>query len=80
MSMKNKPGRGRPMLEGEGGVRMMLHVTTELLEAIKERTKVEQLKDSRLKRADVIRTALRAYFFPPGKRRKLDPKREPSKE
>ena len=80
MSMKKKPGRGRPVLEGEGGIRLMVHVTQELLDAINERTKAEKLKDSRKKRADVIRTALRAYFFPPGKRRVSDPKREPSKE
>ncbi len=80
MPMKKKPGRGRPMLEGEGGVRLMLHVTPELLGAINEKTKAEQLKDPKIKRADVIRTALRAHFFPPGKRRVSDPKREPAKE
>jgi hypothetical protein len=80
MPMKKNQGRGRPMLEGEGGVRLMLHVTPDLLEAINERTKEAKLKDSKKKRADVLRTALRAYFFPPGKRRVSDPKREPAKE
>ena len=80
MSMKKKQGRGRPVLEGEGGIRLMVHVTQELLEAINEKTKAEQVKNPKRKRADVIRTALRAYFFPPGKRRVSDPKREPAKE
>lgn len=80
MSMKKKQGRGRPMLEGEGGVRLMLHVTPDLLEAINEKTKAEKEKKPKIKRADVLRTALRAYFFPPGKRRVSDPKREPAKE
>jgi hypothetical protein len=76
MSMKKKQGRGRPILEGEGGVRLMLHVTPELLEAINEKTKAVKEKKPKTKRADVLRTALRAYFFPEGKRRVSDPKRE----
>lgn len=80
MTMKKKPGRGRPILEGEGGVRLMLHVTFELLEAINAKTKEAKEKKPKTKRADVLRTALRAYFFPPGKRRVSDPKREPTKE
>jgi hypothetical protein len=80
MSMKKKQGRGRPVLEGEGGIRLMLHVTSELLEAINEKTKAEQVKKPKTKRADVLRAALRAYFFPPGKRRVSDPKREPPKQ
>ena len=80
MSMKKKPGRGRPMLEGEGGVRLMLHVTPDMLATIDERTRVEKQKDGKIKRADLLRYALAAYFYPPGKRRKLDSKREPTKE
>ena len=80
MSMKKKQGRGRPILEGEGGVRLMLHVTPEMLANINERTRVEKLKNEKIKRADLLRYALAAYFYPPGKRRKLDTKREPTKE
>lgn len=58
----------------------MLHVTADMLATINERTRVEKLKDEKLKRADLLRFALSAYFYPPGKRRKLDPKREPTKE
>ncbi len=80
MSMKKKQGRGRPILEGEGGVRLMLHVTQDLLATINERTKVEKLKNEKIKRADLLRYALAAYFYPPGKRRKLDQKREPPRQ
>lgn len=80
MTMKKKPGRGRPMLEGEGGIRMNIHVTQEMLDAINERTRVEKQKDQKLKRADLVRFALAAYFYPPGKRRKADPRREPARE
>jgi hypothetical protein len=80
MKDKKKKGRGRPKLEDVGGVRRMVHITKEMLAAINERTKAEQLKDPKIKGADLIRFALAAYFFPPGKRRRPDQKREPSKE
>ena len=80
MTMKKKPGRGRPKLEEVGGVRLMVHVTQEMLAAMNERAKVEHLNDPKVKRADLIRFALAAYFFPPGKRRRPDQKREPTKE
>ncbi len=80
MSMKNKPRRGRPILEGKGGIRLMVHVTQEMLEAMDEKARFEKLKDPKIKRADLIRYALAAYFYPPGKRRKADPKKEPTRE
>lgn len=80
MSVKKKQGRGRPMLEGKGGVRLMLHVTHEMLAIINERTKFEQLSGEKVKRADLLRFAIVAYFYPKGKRRKLDQKRELTKE
>jgi len=58
----------------------MVHVTKEMLAAMNERARVEHLKDRKTKRADLIRFALAAYFFPPGKRRRPDQKREPTKE
>ena len=80
MTMKKKRGRGRPVLEEVGGVRLMVHVTEEMLAAMNERARVEHLKDPKVKRADLIRFALAAYFFPPGKRRRPDQKREPARE
>lgn len=81
MSMIKKiKGRGRPKLDEVGGVRQTIHVTQEMLAAMDEKTKAEQLKDPKIKRADLIRFALAAYFFPPGKRRRPDQKREKAKE
>lgn len=77
---KKKKGPGRPVLEEVGGKRFMVHVTPDLLEAMNERARVEHLKDPKIKRADLVRFALAAYFFPPGKRRRPDQKREPAKE
>ena len=80
MTMKKKRGRGRPILEDVGGKRFNIHVTEEMRAAMDERTRVEQLKDPKIKRADLVRFALAAYFFPPGKRRRPDQKRGPAKE
>ena len=54
MNMNNKPRRGRLILEGKGGVRLMVHVTQEMLDSMDEKTRVEKLEDTRIKREDQI--------------------------
>jgi len=81
MSAEKKKGRGQPRLDGRRkGIRVMLHITRDLLVAIEARTKLEKIKDSKTKRADVIRNALYGHFFPEGKRRVLDRKMEPPRK
>ena len=66
MPMNKKKGRGRPKFEG--GIRIMVHLTSSLAEALKKR----QLENPKVKRAKLIRSLLRAQLFPPGKRREKD--------
>jgi hypothetical protein len=77
MSVEKKKGRGQPRLDGRRkGIRIILHITRDLLGAINAKTKLAQIKDPKTKRADVIRNALFGHFFPEGKRRLLDQKME----
>ncbi len=42
----------------------MLHVTPEMLATINERTRVEKIKNEKIKRADLLRYALAGLFLP----------------
>ena len=66
MPMNKKKGRGRPKFEG--GARIMVHLTAPLVEALRKK----QLENPKVKRAKLIRNALRAQLLPPGKRREKD--------
>ena len=75
MSVEKKRGRGQPRLDGRRrGIRLMIHITRDLLIAIDLQTKAAQKLDPKTKRADVIRDALYGHFFPVGKRRAADRK------
>ena len=67
--MNKKKGRGRPKFEG--GARIILHLTAELVEALKNK----QAENPKVKRAVLLRNLLRAQLLPPGKRRGSDEKR-----
>jgi len=66
MKEKKRKSRGRPKFEG--GARIVINLTAPLVEALRKK----QMDNPKLKRAKIIRNALRAQLLPPGKRREED--------
>ena len=66
MSMGKQKDRGRP--EFEGGMMITIKLTAKIVALMKKK----QLENPNVKRAKLIRRALRAQWSPPGQKREKD--------